>query len=112
MSASDLEAILEDALRDRGHPTPMLEAQKLCFHLSRIAGGETVRIPAYLARVADRTKQAEGMRNLPLATVAERVGCSKSTAWRDRQRLFQNVVERDTAPEETVPPKEPHGGGD
>lgn len=106
MSASDLEAILEDALRDRGHPTPGLEAQKLLFHLSRIAGGETVRIPAYLCRIAERTRKAQALRDLPLDVAAERTGCSKSTAWRDRQRTFQDVVERDNANPETDDPKE------
>lgn len=111
MSASDLELILADALRDAGHPTPGLEAQKLLFHLARVAGGERVTIPSGYAARVERDRAAKAMQGLPVPVIAERLGCCDETVYRalrSPQESSAFVAEA----EETVPPKEPHGGGD
>ena len=107
MSASDLEAILADALRDRGHPTPGLEAQKLVFHLSRVAGGERVTIPSGYAERIERDRAAKSLQGLPVPVIAERTACSASTVYRAIRKSCQNVPAREAELTETVSPKEP-----
>lgn len=111
MSAELLDAI-ERTLRSMGRMAPAVEADVFLYHLSKVAPGERFTVPSGHAARIDRDRMAKSLQGLPVPVIAERAGCSEATVYRAIRKSCQPEAACDRECLDTVPPKEPHGGGD